>query len=69
VSLLTLTEIESSLKYKSEREASTSSVLPLYVSSPPTLPPLSLSPIPINSSLLYNISQHNSLEQILFQLR
>ena len=53
---LTLTEIVSSSEYKSESEASTSlSLLPLYMSSPPT-PPLLLSlPSPI-SLLLYVIN-------------
>jgi len=44
-----LTEIASSSEYKSESEASTSSsLLPLYMSSPPTLLLLLSSPSPIS---------------------
>ena len=50
--LLTLTEIASSSKYKSESEANTSPfLLPLYMSSPPTPLPLLSLPSPISLPL------------------
>ena len=49
-----------SLEYESEVETSTSSVLSLYTSSPPSLLPLSLSPSPIDfPPSYYTISQHD----------
>jgi len=55
-SLLTFTEIESSLEYESEREANTGFVLFLYTSLL-TIPPLSSLPTLINSSPIdYNMS-------------
>ena len=57
---LVLTKIDSSSEYESEGESSTGSALPLYNSSPPTPPPLSSSPTPIDSPPAYNnISQHD----------
>ena len=54
--LLTLTKIKLSSKYDSEEKVNTSTTLPLYISSPSTLPPLSLFSIPINSSPYYDMS-------------
>jgi len=51
-----------SSEYESDTETSAGSVLPLYTSSPPS-PPLSLSPIPIDSPPFYNIN----MSQINFQ--
>jgi len=62
---LILIEIELSSDYKSERETSTGSTLPLYILLPPTSPILSL--ILIKSLPFYhNISQCGliNLEQI-----
>ena len=69
-SLLTLTDIASSSKYKLESEASMiSSPLHLYISSPPTPLPLPSSPLPITLPFLYNMSQYSSInyEQIIYQ--
>jgi len=57
--LLPHTKIISSSKYESETETSMGSALPLYTSSPPSPPPLSSSPSPIDSPPNYNISQNN----------
>ena len=57
--LLLHTEIISSSEYKSETETSTGLALPLYTSSPPSPPPLSSSPSPIDSPPNYNMSQNN----------
>ena len=67
---LILIEIISSSEYKSENESSTgSSLLPLYISSPPTLsPPLSL-PSPIDFSLFYNNMSQLNINQLLKQIR
>ena len=54
--LLTLTEISSS-EYKLEGEISTDSMFSLYISSLPTLPLASSSPIDSSSSY-YTMSQH-----------
>jgi len=55
--LLALTEIESSLEYKSEEKTSIGSALPLYTLSPSILLLQLLSPIPIDfSSFYYDIS-------------
>jgi len=51
------------LEYKSKSETSTGSALPLYTSTPP-LPPLSSSPLPIDSLPCYNMSQVNLHEII-----
>lgn len=59
--LLALIETKSSLEYKLEEEASTSSVLLLYMTLSLTLPPLSSLSTPIDSlPFHYNISQHES---------
>jgi len=61
--LLTLTDIASSSKYKLESETSMiSSPLPLYTSSPPILPPLPSSPLPITPPFLHNMSQYSSID-------
>lgn len=57
---LTLTEIELSFKYKLKKEASTGSIIFLYIS-------LSLILSSINSYPYYNMSQHSTLGQILRQ--
>jgi len=65
--LLALTETESSSDYKSEREASISSTLSLYIlllsTSPPLLPTL------IDFLPFYNMSQHSTInyKQIILQ--
>jgi len=50
-------------EYKLESKSSTGSVLPLYISSLPTLPPQSISPSPIDSPPSYN----NNMSHIDFQ--
>jgi len=52
------------LEYKSETETSMGSALPVYISSPPTPPPQSSSPSPIDSLPHYNMSQLNLHEII-----
>ena len=47
------------LEYESDTETSIGSVLPLYTSSPHTPPPLSQSPLSIDSPPNYNMSQNN----------
>ena len=76
---ITITEIASSLEYKSNSEASTSfSPLPIYTSSLSTLPPPSspftppppsLTPSSIDSSSLYNMGQHKQVEQLQLLIR
>jgi len=56
--LLALTEIDLSLEYNSERKTSISSVFLLYISSLPTLLPLSSLISPINS-----LSHHDNMSQ------
>jgi len=56
-------EIILSSEYESDTETSAGSVLPLYISSPPTPPPPS-SASPINSPPHYNMSQLNLHEII-----
>jgi len=67
-SLLTYTEIISSLEYKSESKTSTgSSSLPLYISSPLILP--LLLPLPIDSPSSYNNMSQLNVNQFLEQIR
>ena len=65
--LLALTETESSSDYKSEREASISSTLSLYILLLSTSPPLLFTPIDFLS--FYNMSQHSTInyKQIILQ--
>jgi len=52
------------LEYESKTETSTGSALPVYTSFPPTPPPQSSSPSPIDSPPHYNMSQLNLHEII-----
>ena len=59
---LALTEITLSSEYELESKVSMSfSLLPLYISSPSTLSPPLLSPSPVSSPSLYNMSQYSSI--------
>ena len=65
---LSHTEIISSSEYESDTETSIGSVLPLYTLSPPTPPPPSTSPAPIDSLPSYNINMSQiNLHEIIRQ--
>ena len=61
-----LTEIESSLEYELEREASTNSALSLYISLLFTFTPLLLSSTLIDFSPTYNNMSQHDFNQLLF---
>ena len=66
--LLSHIKIISSSEYESDTETSAGSVLPLYTSLPPTLPPPSISVSPIGSPPFYNINMSQiNLHEIIWQ--
>jgi len=59
--MIILTEIDSSSEYNLEEETNTGSALPLYILSPPILPPPSF--IPSSTSYLSQYDLHQIIRQ------